>query len=112
MGLWATLNNDVRAQLPENTAFGEFNLPIGPAGSAARLTTSQAADLAKWLGYGQRVKDAPFNSMGQAVFTNGRYFISLDVTMHAGAEATWKLFSRRGQRIGTYNFDLTTRLGQ
>lgn len=34
MGLWATLNNDVRAQLPENTAIGEFNLPIGPGGAS------------------------------------------------------------------------------
>jgi filamentous hemagglutinin len=87
---------------------------LGTAGdvekAAARLSTSEAADLAGYLGYTRRVKDAPFNSHGQAVFTNGRTFITEDVDMHLGTDATWKMFSRRGQRMGTFG-GLLNRLG-
>jgi RHS repeat-associated protein len=68
---------------------------------AGRLTNAQATDLAGWLGYGTRVKDAPFNSMGQLIFTNGKTFIAADVTSHVGG--VWKMFDRSGMRIGTFD---------
>lgn len=74
-----------------------------------RLTTAEASDLAEWLGYGKRVKDAPFNSMGQAVFTDGKNFITQDVTSHKGG--MWKMFDRKGRRLGTFTYDLLKRLG-
>jgi hypothetical protein len=80
----------------------------GAAGDAERLTTSQARDLAEYLGYGKRVKDAPFNSMGQAVFSNGKNFISPDVTSHSGG--VWKMFNKSGQRLGTFDA-LLNRIG-
>lgn len=57
---------------------------------AARLTNKQAGDLAAYLGFTHRVKDAPFDSHGQAVFTNGKRFLTQDIDMHLGPTATWK----------------------
>ena len=84
----------------------------GAEGAAAKLTTAQAGDLAGWLGYGTRVKGAPFASRGQAVFSNGQNFITQDATMHLGPNATWKMFNNRGSRLGTFTYDLSTRLGK
>ncbi|HEV7596484.1 MAG TPA: RHS repeat-associated core domain-containing protein [Gemmatimonadaceae bacterium] len=78
---------------------------------AAKLSNKQAADLAMHLGFGGRVKDAPFDSHGQAVFTNGKRFITQDVDMHLGPKATWKMFNSNGQRVGTYDALLKNRLG-
>ncbi|MEO7086493.1 MAG: toxin C-terminal domain-containing protein [Gemmatimonadaceae bacterium] len=72
----------------------------GGAGDAARLTTSQGADLARYLGYESRVKDVPFNSHGQAVWTNGKTLLTLDVDAHSGG--VWKMFDRQGNRLGTF----------
>ena len=63
-----------------------------------------AADRAGDLGYDRVVKDPPFNSHGQPVFTNGRDFITPDVDQHNGGE--WKKFDRRGRRTGTYDSNL------
>jgi hypothetical protein len=78
---------------------------------AARLSSGQAADLASHLGFGRRVKDAPFSSHGQQVFTNGRHFISQDIDMHLGPNATWKMFDRAGNRLGTFDA-LLNRIGK
>jgi RHS repeat-associated protein len=105
-------------EVPGNHVVVASIIPIGSPGgfgggsrAAARLTTSQAEDLAEWLGYTKRVKDAPFFSKGQAVFTNGKNFITQDIDMHK-IEATWKMFDRYGKRVGTYTYDLLTRLGK
>jgi len=75
-------------------------LPIGRAGKAiSKLPTDQAADLAHYLGFVRRVKDAPFDSHGQQVFTNGKKFISQDVDGHG--PGVWKIFNKRGQREAT-----------
>jgi hypothetical protein len=37
MGVWAVLNADTRARLPEGTLSGEFNLPIGSGGGVSGL---------------------------------------------------------------------------
>ena len=83
------------------------------ARAAARLTNSQAADLARYIGFDRRVKDVPIGTMGQHVFTNGRgLFISQDLTMHQGVAATWKVFDRNFDRLGTFDAFLMTRLGK
>ena len=76
--------------------------------NAGRLTTPQATDLAEYLGY-RRVKGAPFNSMGQAVYSNGRTLISPDVTSHAGG--VWKDVNRSGAERGTFDALLMNRIG-
>jgi len=81
-------------------------------GAAARLTSSQARDLAGYLGFTKEVKGAPFYSMGQKVFTNGKAMITQDITMHQGVEATWKLFDMKGNRLGTYDGLLTIKIGK
>jgi len=70
----------------------------------ARMTTPQATELANWLGY-TRVKGA--TSHGQAVYTNGKNFISPDVDSHS--RGVWKMASSlngfgANQRLGTYDF--------
>jgi hypothetical protein len=64
-----------------------------------KLTNKQASDLAGHLGYERRVKDAPFNSHGQPVFTDGKNYITPDIDSHNGG--VWKVFDRKGRRVGT-----------
>jgi RHS repeat-associated protein len=66
-------------------------------------STQRAAER---LGYTKRIpaQKAPFNSHGQEVFTNGKNYITRDVDSHIGG--AWKMFDRRGNRIGTYDANL------
>ena len=69
-----------------------------------RLTNRQASELAGYAGYNRRMKDAPFDSHGQPVFTNGSNYITPDVDSHNGG--VWKVFDRRGRRVGTVDAEL------
>ncbi|PRY28230.1 polymorphic toxin-type HINT domain-containing protein [Pseudosporangium ferrugineum] len=64
-------------------------------------------DRAAALGYKSRIpaQRAPFNSHGQVVFSDGKNYITPDVDGHNVSDG-WKMFNRRGQRIGTYDADL------
>ena len=59
------------------------------------------------LGYKQRIppQKAPFNSHGQPVYWNGKNYITPDIDGHNTTDG-WKMFDRRGNRIGTYDKDL------
>ena len=61
---------------------------------------------AQALGYGQRIptQKAPFPSHGAEVYSNGKNYITPDVDVHSGG--VWKMFDRRGNRLGTYDADL------
>lgn len=59
---------------------------------------------AERLGYNRVVKNPPFDSHGQKVYTNGVRYITRDVDSHIGG--VWKMFDRHGQRIGTYDANL------
>jgi hypothetical protein len=67
----------------------------------------QAEERASALGYTKRIpaQKAPFNSHGQEVFFNGKTYITPDIDAHNVTHG-WKMFNRRGQRIGTYDPDL------
>ncbi|MFY1678345.1 ricin-type beta-trefoil lectin domain protein [Streptomyces sp. WMMC905] len=71
------------------------------------LYAGTVADRARALGYRTRIpaQKAPFNSHGQVVFSNGKNYITPDVDGHNVADG-WKMFNRRGQRIGTYDPNL------
>ena len=64
------------------------------------------------LGYGQRIapQRAPFNSHGQDVFSDGKNFITRDIgsdpTHSAHNGGVWKMFDRRGNRVGTLDANL------
>lgn len=62
---------------------------------------------AKELGYTNRISPqrAPFDSHGQVVFWNGKTYITPDVDGHNVSDG-WKVFDRRGNRVGTYDRDL------
>lgn len=98
----AGLNPNVQGTQDRIIAGGLAGLTaMGGAGDAARLTTSQGADLARYVGFERRVKDFPFNAHGQGVWTDGRTLITLDVDAHSGG--VWKMFDRRGNRLGTFD---------
>ncbi|HWM87278.1 MAG TPA: polymorphic toxin-type HINT domain-containing protein [Kofleriaceae bacterium] len=66
----------------------------------------EAFDAAKKLGFDRRIppQKAPFNSHGQPVFFDGKRYITPDVDGHIGG--TWKVFDRRGRRVGTFDENL------
>jgi len=78
------------------------------AGRTEPLTNAQARALAKELGFNP-VKDPPFNSHGELVFRSGNKYITPDNALHQGG--TWKMFDRAGNRLGTFNDNLTLRIG-
>jgi hypothetical protein len=81
----------------------------GPgAGTSAPKSKQEITQQAGDLGYTRRIspQKAPFNSHGQPVYTDGDDYITPDVDGHNVSDG-WKLFNRRGVRIGTYSWDLT-----
>jgi len=62
------------------------------------------ANRASALGYARRLPPQPF-SHGQDVFHNGTSYISQDIDGHNVANG-WKMFNRRGVRLGTYDSQL------
>ncbi len=87
--------------------------PYHPDSVAARsaanreLYAATSRDQAAILGYTTRIsaQKAPFDSHGQEVFTNGKNYITPDVDGHNVSNG-WKMFNRRGARIGTYDAEL------
>ena len=78
--------------------------PLLSRTQGARMTTPQATKLADWSGYTTRLKQV---SHGQAIYTNGKYFISPDVDSHS--LGVWKMATSvdgfgPNQRLGTYDF--------
>lgn len=63
------------------------------------------------LGYDKRIPPhkAPFASHGKPVYTDGKNYITRDRDGHRGGY--WKMMNRNGDRIGTYNIDMTEKIG-
>ncbi|MGE0426115.1 MAG: toxin C-terminal domain-containing protein [Reyranellaceae bacterium] len=73
------------------------------------MTNSEARAKAKELGY-KPTRDFPFRTKrNELVFEKDGKFITNDYSVHRGRG--WKMFDRDGNRIGTYNEDLTIRIG-
>ena len=90
-----------------------YNPDVVSARSAAnRALYDTVRDRAANIGFGQRIapQKAPFNSHGQDVFFDGRRYITRDVDARNVTDG-WKMFDRRGRRTGTYNSDLSERIG-
>lgn len=87
--------------------------PYHPDSVTSRSTANQelyaptSRDRAEALGYTTRIpaQKSPFDSHGQEVFTNGKNYITSDADGHNVTDG-WKMFSRRGVRIGTYDSEL------
>jgi hypothetical protein len=77
------------------------------------LTNKQAADLAKYNGYETNTKQ--YTKANQPIFSNGKEYISQDVTSHNGG--TWKKAKKmndlnsKDTRSGTYDA-LLTKIGE
>lgn len=98
----------VRGAVNQAKGAGKQTSNIGKE-AAKNLTRKEARDLAKDVGYTKEVKDPPFNSHGQPAFQKGNRIITPDVDGHRGG--TWKLYDLKGNRLGTYNENLTIRVG-
>jgi hypothetical protein len=81
---------------------------VAMAGATNPLRGKAATEAARELGYTRRIppQKAHFNSHGQPVFYNSKTstYITPDIDMHRGG--VWKMFDRRGRRIGTYDAQL------
>ncbi|WP_414826256.1 toxin C-terminal domain-containing protein [Yersinia aldovae] len=71
------------------------------------LKGKEAQEAAKNLGFDRRIspQKAPFNSHGQPVYFDGKNYITPDVDSHNVTNG-WKMFDRKGERIGTYDSNL------
>ncbi len=71
------------------------------------LYAPTSRDRAAVLGYTTRIpaQKVHFDSHGQEAFTNGKSYITPDVDGH-NVTSGWKMFNRRGVRIGTYDSEL------
>jgi len=90
---------------------GEIWPLINYSGRSSK-TNQETAEQAAILGYPKRVppQKAPFNSHGMPVYTNGREYLTPDRDSHNVSDG-WKIIDRRGERMGTWNWDLTERVG-
>jgi hypothetical protein len=82
------------------------NCPPSSEGSGGKLTNSQMRDLADRVGY----RSTPYRSNGQAVFTNGKNFITQDIDSHGGGvfkmASTVARLGSKATRMGTYDVNL------
>ncbi|HCM1918904.1 TPA: hemagglutinin repeat-containing protein [Salmonella enterica subsp. salamae serovar 28:r:e,n,z15] len=71
------------------------------------LKGKEAQEAAKNLGFDRRIppQKAPFNSHGQPVYSDGKNYITPDIDSHNVTNG-WKMFDRKGNRIGTYDSNL------
>ena len=71
------------------------------------LYAATSRDQAAFLGYTKRIpaQKVFFDSHGQDAFTNGKTYITPDIDGH-NVTSGWKMFNRRGVRLGTYDFEL------
>jgi hypothetical protein len=79
----------------------------GSNSSEPQKTRQEYAEQAKALGYTARksAPQLPFDSHGQPGYFNGKQYITPDVDGH-NVQNGWKMFNRRGGRIGTFTWDL------
>lgn len=82
-----------------------------------RLTNKQVDDLARWLG---AEKTSQLSAGNYPIYKLGKQYITYDRSGHKGSAAIWKVASKpqylqttsNTNRTGTYNFDLSERLGK
>jgi hypothetical protein len=104
---------DLSQRVAAMTSSGSGGGGSGSGGqrSGSPKTRQEIAAQANKLGYNKRIpaQKAPFDSHGQVVYSDGDNYITPDVDSHNVTNG-WKMFNRRGQRVGTYDWDLTTRM--
>jgi uncharacterized protein YukE len=92
------------------TPVGEPGTLISYDGQGPK-TKGEIDEQAIILGYPKKIspQKAPFNSHGMPVYTNGSGYLTPDRDSHNVSNG-WKTFDRRGQRTGTWNWDLTQQI--
>ncbi|WP_095136374.1 hemagglutinin repeat-containing protein [Pseudomonas sp. Irchel s3a10] len=76
-------------------------------GSSDLKRGAEFKEAAARLGFDRRIppQKAPFDSHGQPVFFDGKKYITPDVDGH-NVTGGWKVFDKKGRRVGTYDKDL------
>ncbi|WP_373962717.1 VENN motif pre-toxin domain-containing protein [Kosakonia sacchari] len=71
------------------------------------LKGKETEEAAKNLGFGRRVppQKVPFDSHGQPAYFDGKTYITPDIDSHNVTNG-WKMFDRKGNRMGTYDENL------
>lgn len=103
-----TGNTDGKPDIGGNTTVTP--IPDGPGKddlAYLALKGKEAQEAAKNLGFDRRIppQKAPFNSHGQPVYSDGKNYITPDIDSHNVTNG-WKMFDRKGNRIGTYDSEL------
>nr|WP_260676307.1 VENN motif pre-toxin domain-containing protein [Pantoea ananatis] len=85
-------------------------IPDGPSKddlAYLALKGKEAQKAASDLGFGNKIPapKVPFNSHGQPAFYNGKVYITPDIDSH-NVTNSWKMFDRKGNRLGTYDSSL------
>lgn len=102
-------NNKHKYQNPSivNTA-GSPNIPPEDQESL-QVRRKRAKQIAHEMGF-KEVKDYKFYSHGEKVFRKGNVEITLDRNTHKGG--FWKMFRHKSmERLGTFNYDLSIKIG-
>ncbi|WP_084832450.1 toxin C-terminal domain-containing protein [Enterobacter roggenkampii] len=97
----------MREILISESAWEEMTCLFAPSLAYLALKGKEAEEAAKKLGFDTRIppQKAPFNSHGQPVYSDGKKYITPDIDSHNVTNG-WKMFDRKGNRIGTYDSNL------
>jgi uncharacterized protein YukE len=119
--IWVTPVGDIGLQILKNppgdpgpqiwvTPGGEHG-PLINYDTQDPKSKAEIDEQAALLGYPKKIPPpkAPFNSHGMPVYFNGKQYLTPDRDSH-NVDNGWKTFSRRGNRTGTWNWDLTERV--
>lgn len=115
LGLWQKFGNKKQisfAQIEHECVASSGGNTPDPDKNKDKLKNrrNKAERLANEMGF-KEVKDYKFNSHGEKVFRKGDIEITLDRDSHNGG--FWKMFKRKTyNRLGTYNQDLSTKIGK
>ena len=82
--------------------------PVNNRITTPNLTNKEIAEIALSLDFYLN-KDPKFARHGKAVFSNGQTHITYDRNGHKGG--FWKMLNNKKERVGTYDQNLTKRLG-
>ncbi|MEO2088849.1 MAG: toxin C-terminal domain-containing protein [Gemmataceae bacterium] len=76
---------------------------LAPSRVGSAMSRVEAREAARANGW-KEVADAPFNSHGQPVFSDGSKYYTPDADGHIGG--VWKQFDKKGNRTGTLDGNL------
>lgn len=99
------LPSPIKDEEKDTTSGGGYQpVDLGAFPNILEARAKDTIEEANRLGYKNRIppQKAPFNSHGQPVYWNGKNYITPDIDGYNVTNG-WKMFDRRGNRIGTFD---------